>query len=201
MRGCLIVVVLLVALPARADVELPSVMDHRWSVSVDLGVGALRAQASDTETRLVMAYDLALRFRIDPEIEVGLMLGGAAIGPTSEFTGYGAVLGEIRYRFFANRPWNSFVGLGAGIAGFGDGSHLAARASVGVERRFDQAAISVSGRMTGVFSDDPESTAGGDNYELERSGAWDASAVLGFHYYWGRGRTPRVRVDPERPRR
>lgn len=187
----LLLVLLLSAPSAHADVDIRTVMDRRWSVSLAYGAASLGALSSDTDAHLLGAMDLAVRLRLRPEIQVGLSFGGSI---TRELVYFG-LLGELRYRFKPEFPWSPFVLAGAGIGGIeSSGVEPVARLGLGIERRFQSWGFTAEGRGTIIGGDDSVMPTNVES-TLQHYGAWDASLIVSATYYWGRGR-PSRRLTP-----
>lgn len=135
----------------------PSVMDRRWAVSAGIGWESLEAKVDDGSKVTFGMLELAGRFRVRPAIELGLGLvaGGAEGG---ELTTGGLFL-DLRYRFFAERPWNFYVGFGLGVQSVGnkDGTEEERKGRgalrfvpIGIERRWTMFAAFFEARVIGI---------------------------------------------------
>lgn len=122
--------------PAR-----PSVMDDRWAVGFDIGWETLKIQHGDQQKVTFGTFELPVRFRIVPTMEVALSLWG---GGTAGDIALGGLYASFRYRFLAERPWNVYGVAALGVISVaqkmasndekqGRGSF---RLAVGGERRF-----------------------------------------------------------------
>lgn len=189
------VLLLLFATGAQADDELPNavptVMYKRWAAAVSYGASSVQAR-TDGAARSTLAYfELALRFRLIPELELGTSIGGSF----SRSLGVATIEGDARYRLFAERPWNPFVFGSLGIATWSpnDSSHLVMRVGTGLERRFQQWAFSVGFELSRVSED----ASAPETRMEERYGVWAGSLTMAALYYWGSGNSH----TPPRPRR
>lgn len=182
------------ASPARADDDysFPTVMDRRWSASMAYGVVALRDRSPDPETHVVAGVDLALHLRLRPEWELGLALTGAV----ARGYGYAAIYPEIRYRFAAERPWNTYVCGSAGIArgDLDEPFRLFLRGGGGLERRLTRWAFAGELHVSRV-NGNTDVMGNSTSATLGHFGALDAGLTVSAIYYWGRGhRSRRQRV-------
>lgn len=162
---------------------VPTVLYKRWAASTSYGVSGARARTGDafSKTEVLVFFELALRYRIVRQLEVGLSGGGSL----SRSSGFATIDADLRYRLYAERPWNPFLYGSAGIAQRGprDPAHLALRVGGGIERRFQQWAFDGRIELTRFTADDTGVTGSID----ERDGAWVASVAMSALYYWGSG--------------
>jgi hypothetical protein len=161
--------------------SVPTVMYQRWAASVSYGASTVQARTDAADRNTLALFELALRFRIRPELEIGGSLGGSF----RRSFGFATIEADVRYRLLAERPWNPFVFGSAGIATWSpeDSSHLVLRAGTGLERRFERWALEVRAEMSRVSGD---TTA--PEYDIEeRYGVWAASLSMAALYYWGNG--------------
>lgn len=172
---------------SRADADdllpnaVPTVMYKRWSASNSYGLSGARARSDGAETRLLAFVELALRYRIVTQLEVGVALGGSI----ARSLGFATIQADVRYRLMAEMPWNPFVYGSAGIATWGpkESSHLVLRAGTGLERRFTHWAFDARVELSRVSADDTAPML-----EVERrNGVWAASLGMSALYYWGSG--------------
>jgi hypothetical protein len=177
-RWMVAIAVLLFATRASAEDlmpnAVPTVMYKPWAASVTYGVSGERANSGDPE--VLFFFELALRYRVVPQFEIGGSLGGSL----SRTDGFATIELDLRYRFMAEMPWNPFMYAGIGIASFGagNGPYPVVRAGAGVERRFKQWAFDARLEVTGVAAD---ADAPNDN------GVMAASLGMSALYYWGSG--------------
>ncbi len=195
MRVCLIVVLAMIATPARAqpvEHSIATVMDHRWAVEFLVGGGTFTANEPETPFLGVALIELALRFRLRPDLEVGL-IGKGGGGITTKVSEAG-IYADVRYRIQAERPWNGFVALGVGVETFyarpSNDVEMEPRAAlrfgVGIERRFRTWSLEGAIQVTAIDSNrdvpavDPATT----EYKVERFAAVGVSASLGVIKYF-----------------
>lgn len=173
---------------AHADEPaIPSVMDKRWSASMGYGVALARAQTDNPNTAPLFDFHFGIRFRVIPDLQVGLLLGGAFEGPGD---GYAELCGDVRYSLLAERPWNPYLlgAIGFGFAGEqGSGARSFVRAGAGIERRFESWAVSGEMHLSRIGGDDE--VVGDD--EIARFGALSGAVNLVVHYHWGGSRRVR----------
>jgi hypothetical protein len=184
-RRWVVIALLLFATSARADDVMPNavptVMYKRWAAAVSYGVSGVQARADGADRSLLAFFEMALRFRVVTQLEVGASIGGSL----GRSLGLVTIEADVRYRLAAERPWNPFLYGSGGIATWGakDTSHLVLRGGVGLERRFRQWAFDGRVELTRVSADE---TAPLGRFE-ERNGAWAASFGVSALYYWGSG--------------
>jgi hypothetical protein len=172
----------LIAGSATADDDLPNavptVMHRRWAAALAYGASTVRARADDAQWDTLAYVDMALRYRVLPQLELGASMGGSFTWSS----GFATLQADVRYRMRAEMPWNPFVFGSIGIAKWGpdDGAHLATRGGIGLERRFQQWAFSVGGELCRVAEDPAAPT----NDMQERFGVWSATLTLAALYYW-----------------
>ena len=144
--------------PGAAGPARPSVMDDRWAVAFGLATEGLTPQHVDGASNVQFAgLELAARYRITAPIEVALSLFAA--GSAGDLS-TASVFADVRYRFFADRPWNVYLlgGLGVASAGSKHGTDAqkkgrgAVRFGIGGERRFGRLAIYAELRVIGIAS-------------------------------------------------
>jgi hypothetical protein len=171
----------------EVPVGIPSVMDHRWALSMAYGASALNE--SDVSP-ILLGFELSARARLRADIELGLTLAGGF----SRRSGWGAVFGDLRYHWFPEHAWNAYLLVGVGAAGVfpttntGNGLNPAARVGIGLERRFEM--WSFAGELQGLavyagtraVSYDPMS---------ETTTTLGASLLIDATYYFGSPRSRR----------
>jgi hypothetical protein len=142
---------------APVQASAPSVMDRRWAVSAGIGWESFEAKVDNGYKVTFAMVDLAGRFRIRREIELGLGLvaGGAEAGELTT----GGLFIDGRYRFRAEKAWNIYVGLGLGVQSVankdGTEDEKKGRGALrvvpfGIERRWSKLAIFGEVRVVGV---------------------------------------------------
>lgn len=171
----------LVLAPAVAHAEepsIPSVIEKRWSVSTGYGVALARPRTDDAEIAAMIDFQLAFRFRIIPELQLGLVVDGAV----DNKHGFAGLALEVRYSFAAERPWHPYL---EGAAGFSSAGGVFLQGGLGVERRFISWAFSLEAHVARA--------GGGDNAfdDFERFGVLAGGLDLAAHYNWGGSRKRR----------
>jgi hypothetical protein len=163
---------------------VPTVMYKRWGAEVTYGYDALRARTDGADVHHLIFFEMAVRFRIITELEVGASIGGALLPSL----GYASLRGDVRYRLLAERPWNIALLAGVGFASFGYDSpkRLLVRGGVGVERRFQSWAFAAELHLARI-SDEPDLAYVYSDAELRRFGTLDGALSIGALYYWGSG--------------
>lgn len=72
---------LLIAGSVAADDDLPNavptVMHRRWAASLAYGASTVRARAEDAQWDTLAYVDMALRYRVLPQLELGASMGGS----------------------------------------------------------------------------------------------------------------------------
>lgn len=124
---------------------LPSVMDKRWDVAADLAIESVSPDGGAGVNFAV--FELAGRFRMRPEFELGMSLDLGS-GDAGDMATWG-VYGDIRYHLPADNPWHLvLLGSIGAVAVYGksapDVEHRprgSLRTGVGVERRFGRFAL------------------------------------------------------------
>lgn len=168
------------------------VMASRWAIDLALGGWSLRPKGASEGTGFG-ALGLAGRFRLRPamELALGLALGGGSRDGVD--LSMGALYGEFRYRFRAERPWNVFVLGGLGVASVARKSGSDAerkgrgmlRLGGGVERRFGSFALEAT--LAGIaVAEDPDVPATGApdlGDAFARYGVSGIALMLGATYY------------------
>ncbi len=190
MRGRLaLLFVIAMSSAAHADDDdvpdaIPSVMDRRFAVSIAQGASTL--QSSDVAP-VLLGVEVAAWFRARPELE----LGGSLAGGVTPKSGWAGLFANLRYRLMPERPWTPYLlaslGEGTVIPRWGDstGAHLAVRAGVGIERRFESWGFAAE--LQGIWIDG----AATDEY-LDADGMMEPDTVSGMSllvgavYYIGR---------------
>lgn len=178
----------LVVVPSIAHAEessIPSVMDKRWSAAMGYGVAIARPRTEDADAVLLFDGQFSLHFRVVPELQIGLALGGGfSVAGVDDREGYGGIFIDARYSFAVERAWHPMLTGGIGYA-----RGTFARGGIGLERRFVSWAFSLEAHLT--------RTGGNDDAldELERFGVWSVGTDLAARYHWGGG-TKRRRFVP-----
>lgn len=179
------ITLLLVASNAGADDEMPNavptVMYKRWAAAIAYGASTVRSRTDHADWDTLAFFELALRFRVLPELELGASLGGSF---RKEF-GFATIEADVRYRMLAEALWNPFLFGSVGIATWSpeDGNHLVTRGGLGLERRFQQWAFSLDTELSRVAEDPTAPTS----HMQERYGVWSVSLSMAALYYWGSG--------------
>src|SRR4051812_32904679 len=88
---------------------IPSVVDHRWALSIAYGASALNE--SDVSP-ILLGFELSTRARVRADIELGLTLAGGF----ARDSGWAAVFGDFRYHWFPEHAWNAYLLVGVGAA-------------------------------------------------------------------------------------
>jgi len=160
---------------------VPTVMYKRWAAAISYGATGVQARTDGADAKILAFFEMALRFRVVTELEVGASIGGSF----SRSFGFAEIQADVRYRIVPERPWNPFLYGSGGIATWSpeDTSHLVLRVGAGLERRFKQWAFDARVELTRVSADDtaPERPT------EERYGVWAASLSMAALYYWGSG--------------
>jgi hypothetical protein len=175
----LVIACLLLATHAFADDDhaIPSVTHRPWSASTSYGVGAVRARSDEANVLAAATFELGIRRRLLPNLEVSLALSGLF----ARGYGIGGLYADVRYRLLAERPWDPFV-----FGGVGFGSHVPVlHAGIGVERRFVSWGFACDVQIAHGTGDDTV-TVRGKGSELEHFGALGAGLSISATYYWGR---------------
>ena len=187
------IALLLVAASARADDDempnaVPTVMYKRWAAAISYGASTLEARTDGSERHILAFFEMALRYRVIAELELGASFGGSL----SWSFGVVTFQADARYRLYAERPWNPFVFGSVGIAKWDarDSAHLMLRAGTGLERRFEQWAFSLGIELCRVSED----SSAPERYLERHYGAWNASLAMSAIYYWGSGGRPLNRL-------
>jgi hypothetical protein len=170
----------------------PSVMARRWSVSLGLASEKLTADTDGKPDATFGLLELAGRFRLRAPLDVGLTFsGGSGLEGALDTVAFYA---EVRYRFFASRPWNPHAALALGFASVanGDASSDARRGrgslrlSAGIERRFGSFAVAAELRLLGIGENErspaPETVT--PAYQLSRHKLSGGAIALAATYYF-----------------
>jgi len=187
-RTLVFVTVLALATTAVADDELPNavptVMYKRWGFAMGYGPALLRARTDSASSYVLAGVDWSLRLRLRSDVEVAASL----IAAVARYRGYASLSADLRYRLFAERPWNAYVLAGIGPANWFDeeGTVLHLRAGAGLERRFQSWAFSAelfAARVGNVESVQPRNV----QTTFASHGVWNGSLLVAAIYYWGSG--------------
>jgi hypothetical protein len=165
-----LVLLFLVGTAHADELSIPSVMDKRWSASTGYGPGIVSDDDGET---LAGTFELTLRFRIVPQLQINAGLSGVFVKDHA----FGGLYADVHYRMLAERPWNPYVygGLGYGGAFDDDSSGLLMRVGAGLERRLHSWA----------FAGDLNVASLADR--SVKGGGLTISAI----YYWGRAKRSR----------
>ena len=181
-------------MPAPPAAAPPGVMADRWAIGLDIGSLGLKPQTTGAQNVDFGELELAARFRLRPELELGAsFFGGGSKGDLSAAGFYA----DVRYRFLADRPFNVFATGSLGVAAVAGknatDTEKAGRGSLrlgaGLEYRFAFGlALEAQLRLVAVAENKKVPSLGGApltvQYELERYGLGGGSLVIGAVYYF-----------------
>lgn len=182
---------------ARADdfegSLIPTVMDRPWSFTFALGAETLRATSGqNSHAHLLGGAEFALRYRLAPELELGLAADG---GGTASVARVGFYV-DVRYRISAETPWSPVVllQLGGAMADTGfDEEHArdlrpSMRIGFALDRRYRSwgFALAFHGFVVGSNGDiEYRPFSDYDARNVARGFVAGASLSLQAIYYWG----------------
>ena len=173
---------------AQADEELPNavptVLYKRWAAAVAYGPSFVSARTDAAQYHTLVFFELAVRYRLIRELEIGGSIGGSL----TRALGYVAFYADARYRWRAEMPWNAYLFASIGSGGFApqDGKRLLVRAGAGVERRLKSWAFAADVQLVRI-SGNADVVVRGDESAMSHHGALGVAVTAAALYYWGSG--------------